>query len=186
MATSVAEPIPAQAAPAGVRRPVGDYSAGCRRCGDPRARSASDHHCGLAAALGVRDLERHQGAVIARWAARHGAALDFHDFEDLHAYLVILGWRLAGVYDPAEGISFSRYLTQTSEKRIVDWYRRRKVSRRLKHVETAGRDDCVRCGAPRAEWEATPCVVSFDALDERTPDRRAFEDEVLSRLVAAA
>src|SRR2546423_570389 len=83
------------------------------------------------ACRGIEDAENFMRALVNRWVARHGAHLDYHDHEDLTAYLSVLMWRLAERYDASEGISFSRYVTQVSEKRIVDWLRKRKVSRRL-------------------------------------------------------
>lgn len=160
---------------------------GCPRCGNPRARSSRDHTCALGAHLGIDDIEKFQRATINSCMGRCGGRLDPSDYEDLLAYLVILAWRLMDVYDPSEGISFSRFLRQTSEKRVSDWYRRRKTSRRLKHVDLGGKRDCGRCGAPRETWDDTSCSVSFDALDPRLPSRGIpFEEEVVSRLATAA
>lgn len=72
----------------------------------------------------VDDAERLCGSVI----ARSGLTLDYHDREDLLAYLLALTWELSERWEQpatARGWGFRAWATTTLRLRVIDWERQR-------------------------------------------------------------
>jgi DNA-directed RNA polymerase specialized sigma24 family protein len=75
----------------------------------------------LAGKLPLHDV-RDVGALAARVVSTSRLKLNWHEREDLEAYLIATAWELSTRYEPG-AVSFSTWATTTLKLRTIDWYR---------------------------------------------------------------